>query len=135
MELQPWPVYVFNSVIVYAIILAVGAIAVANPKRIPGRLQNFIEYVIELVSEITKPFSLGMRLFGNVYAEDYLNNLAGKGGEPFFLPTQFPVYFLQLFTDIVQAVIFSLLTCAYISLMIPHHDEDHGGSNMATKPG
>jgi len=70
-----------------------------------------------------------MRLFGNIYAEDIINDMASKVGAsiPFIpLPTQFLVYFLQLFTDIVQALIFALLTCAYISLMTPdHHDEEH----------
>jgi len=92
-------------------------------------------FVIEIISEIAKPFSLGMRLFGNIYAEDIINDMASKGGAsiPFIpLPTQFPVYFLQLFTDVVQAVIFALLTCAYISLMTPDHDheDDSHGANV-----
>jgi F-type H+-transporting ATPase subunit a len=83
-------------------------------------------FPIEVISEIAKPFSLGMRLFGNIYAEDLINGMATKGGAAWWIPTQIPVYFMQLFTDVVQAIIFSLLTCAYISLMTPdHHDEEH----------
>lgn len=86
-----------------------------------------IMFVIELVSEIAKPFSLGFRLFGNIYAEDVMNDLAAKGGAHIWLPTQLPVYLLQLFTDTVQAVIFALLTCAYISLMSSAHEEEGDG--------
>ena len=78
---------------------------------------------IELVGEISKPFSLGMRLFGNIYGEDVINDLATKAGQKFFIPGQLPVYFLQLFTDLIQAVIFSLLTAAYISIFSSSHDQ------------
>jgi F-type H+-transporting ATPase subunit a len=79
-------------------------------------------FFIEVVSEVAKPFSLGMRLFGNIYAEDIINKMATVGGG--WIPAQIPVYGLQLFTDTVQAAIFALLTCAYISLMSPHHDDE-----------
>jgi len=91
---------------------------------------------IEIVGELSKPFSLGMRLFGNIYGEDVINDLAVAAGGSFHIPVQLPVYFLQLFTDLIQAVIFSLLTAAYISIFvsshhqenidIPHQDENNG---------
>jgi F-type H+-transporting ATPase subunit a len=80
-------------------------------------------FVIEVMGEFIKPFSLGMRLFGNIYAEDVMNELAATA-VPFF-PMQVLVYFLQIFTGVIQAFIFSILTCAYIGLMSEHHD-DHG---------
>jgi F-type H+-transporting ATPase subunit a len=89
-------------------------------------------FVIEVIGELTKPFSLGMRLFGNIYAEDIINNMAAQGGGHYWVPAQFPVYFLQLFTDTVQALIFALLTCAYISLMSPAHHEE--GDDFDHKP-
>jgi F-type H+-transporting ATPase subunit a len=80
--------------------------------------------VIEIVGELAKPFSLAMRLFGNIFGEDVINDLATKAGQHFLIPVQFPVYLLQLFTDTVQAFIFALLTCAYIGIMTAkHHDE------------
>jgi F-type H+-transporting ATPase subunit a len=91
---------------------------------------------IEIIGEIAKPFSLGMRLFGNIYGEDVINALAFNAGHKYFIPGQLPIYFLQLFTDIIQAVIFALLTSAYISVFtsshhqenidIPHQDENEG---------
>ncbi|HEX5324516.1 MAG TPA: F0F1 ATP synthase subunit A, partial [Capsulimonadaceae bacterium] len=202
MDLKQPLIYIINSLIVAAILLGLGVAAAARPKKIPGKLQNFMEmcldglrglfkealgpggdrhlplaitlflfifigniigqlpsqlgfisptanpsttiglgvmvflyvqyigiksngfigylkhfagpilfiaplmFVIELIGEITKPFSLGMRLFGNIYAEDIINDMAAKGGAHAWIPAQLPVYGLQLFTDTVQAVIF-----------------------------
>ena len=83
--------------------------------------------VIEILGELIKPFSLGMRLFGNIYAEDKMNDLAVQAGHHFFLPIQLIVYPLQIFTGVIQAFIFSVLTCAYIGIMAETHHEtgDH----------
>lgn len=81
--------------------------------------------IIELVGEIAKPFSLGMRLFGNVYGEDIINDLLTQGGTHlFFIPFQVPIYLLQIFTDLVQAYIFAILTCSYISIFTSSHHQD-----------
>lgn len=83
--------------------------------------------IIEILGEFVKPFSLGMRLFGNIYAEDKMNDMAAQAGQNFYVPFQVIVYFLQIFTGVIQAFIFSLLSCAYIGLMAEHHD-DNGDS-------
>ncbi len=81
-------------------------------------------FVIEILGEFVKPFSLGMRLFGNIYAEDIMNDLAAGAGQKYFIPFQFIVYFLQIFTGVIQAFIFSLLSSAYIGLMAETHHEE-----------
>jgi F-type H+-transporting ATPase subunit a len=84
----------------------------------------FLFIPIEVIGELVKPFSLAMRLFGNIYGEDVINGLALGAGAHFFLPVQFIINLLQTFTDVVQAFIFALLTCAYIAIMSePHHDD------------
>lgn len=84
----------------------------------------FLFIPIEVIGEIVKPFSLSMRLFGNIYGEDVINSLALGAGAHFFLPVHVLINLLQTFTDIVQAFIFALLTCAYIAIMSePHHDD------------
>ncbi len=81
--------------------------------------------IIELVGELAKPFSLGMRLFGNVYGEDIINDLLTKaGGHALFIPFQWPVYLLQIFTDGIQAYIFAVLTASYISTFTSGHHQD-----------
>jgi F-type H+-transporting ATPase subunit a len=83
--------------------------------------------IIEILGEFIKPFSLGMRLFGNIYAEDIMNDLAAKAIHlgPLYFPLQILVYPLQIFTGVIQAFIFAMLTCAYIGIMSEtHHNED-----------
>ena len=93
-------------------------------------------FVIEILGEFVKPFSLGMRLFGNIYAEDIMNDLAAGAGQKYFIPFQVIVYFLQIFTGVIQAFIFSLLSCAYIGLMAEtHHDEGDDENHHPHKEG
>lgn len=87
-------------------------------------------FIIEIVGEIAKPFSLGMRLYGNIYGEDIINELLLGLGHKYLIPLQLPVYLLQLFTSVIQAFIFAMLTCAYINTFTSHsedhdHEEDH----------
>lgn len=90
--------------------------------------------VIEILGEFIKPFSLGMRLFGNIYAEDVMNDLATKSLPLFHIgsltvgfPLQIIVYALQIFTGGIQAFIFAMLTCAYIGIMSETHHEGGDG--------
>jgi F-type H+-transporting ATPase subunit a len=88
---------------------------------------------IEIISELIKPFTLAIRLFGNIFGEDVilvvLAGLAGSLAGPAigFVPLHFPILFLALLTALVQAMVFSILTCIYISLVTGHgHGEEHG---------
>lgn len=87
-------------------------------------------FLIELVSELIKPFTLAIRLFGNIFGEDVmLLVLAGLGLELMgrfgqALPLQLPIVFLALLTSFVQAMVFSILTAIYLSLM-SHHGDEH----------
>ncbi len=84
--------------------------------------------VIEILGEFIKPFSLGMRLFGNIYAEDVMNDLAAGAIHigPLNVPLQIIVYPLQIFTGVIQAFIFAMLTCAYIGIMSETHHNTEG---------
>ena len=88
-------------------------------------------FPVEVISELVKPFTLAMRLFGNIFGEDtviiVLSSLAITilPKAP-ILPLQFPILVLGLLTAFVQAMVFSLLTCIYISLQ-SHHDSEHEG--------
>ncbi len=84
---------------------------------------------IHITGELAKVMSLTIRLFGNIFGEDvviiilmFLAALFTKGWVPF----QLPMYLLVFFTSLVQAMVFSILTCVYIALMTAHHgDESH----------
>jgi len=79
-------------------------------------------FVIEIISEVMKNVSLSLRLFGNIngghQAVDAMNKIS-------FLPLGELLIPIKLLTCLVQAMIFCLLTCVYLSL-VTHHDEDHG---------
>ena len=96
-----------------------------------------IIFCIEIVSEVMKNVSLSLRLFGNIHggheAVLAMNNLGHHIGGIEWLNFPFGAFLLpiKLLTCLVQALIFSLLTCVYISLVTGHHDEqeDHGHAN------
>ncbi len=90
---------------------------------------------LHIIGELAKPISLSLRLFGNISGEDMLLAIfAGLGiaslafiNPPNWLPglpLQFPFIFLALLTSFVQALVFTLLSSIYFSLMT-HHEEEH----------
>jgi F-type H+-transporting ATPase subunit a len=90
---------------------------------------------LHIIGEFAKPLSLSLRLFGNIFGEETLVAVfVGMGVAilaathlPIGLPIQTPFYFLALLTSTIQALVFSLLTTIYISLVLPHkHHDDHG---------
>ncbi|MBN1272032.1 MAG: F0F1 ATP synthase subunit A [Candidatus Aminicenantes bacterium] len=67
---------------------------------------------IEIISHFSRPVSLSIRLFGNIFAEELLI-LIMASIIPFFLPLPFMA--VAIFTAFIQAFVFVLLTCIYIS--------------------
>lgn len=72
--------------------------------------------LIEIISICIRPFTLSVRLFGNVFGGE--NLLHGTG---FF----FIFYFMELLVGLIQALVFTLLSSVYIGL-ICNHGDDHG---------
>ena len=87
---------------------------------------------IELISEGVRPFTLAVRLFGNIFGEDVIIIvLAGLGATLGgsllgWIPIQVVLLPLALLTSFVQALVFSILTCIYLSLVQHHSDGEHG---------
>lgn len=67
---------------------------------------------IEIVSHFSRPLSLSMRLFGNILGED-LVILIIASLVPFVAPL--PVMALAVFTSLLQAFIFIMLSCIYLA--------------------
>ena len=76
---------------------------------------------IELISHFSRPASLSLRLFGNIFAEEMLIFIIASI-IPFVLPLPFMV--VALFTATIQSFVFVLLSCIYISGAVSH-EEDH----------
>ena len=87
-----------------------------------------LNFPIHVIGELAKPFSLALRLFGNITGEDVLiAAFVGLGimtvsviHSPIGLPFQVPFIFLALLTSTIQALVFSVLAAAYFTLMLPH---------------
>jgi F-type H+-transporting ATPase subunit a len=95
----------------------------ADKSETPGWLYPFLSLVflivglIEVFSIMIRPFTLSVRLFGNVF-----------GGENLLHGTSFIFifYFMELLVGLIQAVVFTLLSSVYIGLICNHGDDhDH----------
>ncbi|MEI6512919.1 MAG: F0F1 ATP synthase subunit A [bacterium] len=83
-----------------------------------------IMFLIELIGELAKPLSLSLRLYGNIYGEEQIIGvLAGYAKSTWVVPLQFPMMVFGVFTSVVQALVFTMLTCIYLSLMTEHAAE------------
>jgi F-type H+-transporting ATPase subunit a len=96
----------------------------AEKKETPGWLYPILSLVflvvgfIEVFSILIRPFTLSVRLFGNIYGGE--NLMHGTG----FL---FVFYFMELLVGLIQALVFTLLTSVYIGLICNHGDDHEEG--------
>jgi F-type H+-transporting ATPase subunit a len=75
---------------------------------------------IEVISHFSRPVSLSMRLFGNIFSEELLIVIIASI-IPFFLPLPFMA--VAIFTAVVQSFVFVLLSCIYIAGAVSHEEE------------
>ena len=78
----------------------------------------FIMLPIEIASEIARTFSLSFRLFGNIMGEEIIIAILFLIS-PFILPV--PMMLFSIFTGVLQAYIFTLLSCVYIGGAVKAH--------------
>jgi F-type H+-transporting ATPase subunit a len=86
---------------------------------------------LNIIEEIVRPFTLALRLFGNIFAGGIMIALIG-----FLLPL-WTVWganvvwkLFDMFIGAIQAFIFALLTVLYFGLM-SSHDDAHAESEKA----
>lgn len=88
-----------------------------------GYLKHYVEPIflmlpIEIASEIARTFSLTFRLFGNIMGEEIVISVLFII-MPLFVPV--PMMLFSIFTGLLQAYIFTLLTCVYIGGAVKAH--------------
>ncbi len=88
----------------------VGPIPLLAPLMVP----------IEIISHFSRPVSLSIRLFGNIFAEEVLIVIMASI-IPFFLPLPFMA--IAIFTAVIQSFVFVLLACIYIAGAVAHEEE------------
>jgi F-type H+-transporting ATPase subunit a len=97
------------------------------PSGVPGWLMPFIT-LIEIISFVSRPISLSMRLFANMLAghialkvfAGFIVLMIGTGGAvsllaPLPLAMIVALYALELLVACLQAFVFSILTCIYLN--------------------
>lgn len=122
----------------FNVTLALAAVSLVATHVIAIQVVGFKEYIsrflsfhpiylfvglLEVVSELSKLFSLSFRLFGNIYAgEVVLMTISGLAS--FIAPI--PFILLEGIVALVQALVFAMLTMVFMSIMAtPHHEGDH----------
>ncbi|GAB4429796.1 MAG: F0F1 ATP synthase subunit A [Chloroflexi bacterium OHK40] len=80
--------------------------------------------IIEFISEIMKPISLALRLFGNIFAGEVLIAVL-----TFLVPLALPmpIYGFEIFVGFIQALVFALLTVAFLTIATTSHEGEHHG--------
>lgn len=76
---------------------------------------------VEVISHFSRPLSLTIRLFGNIFGEHTIKAIL-FGLVPFLVPL--PMMVLAVFMGMIQALVFVMLSCVYISGAVAH-EESH----------
>jgi F-type H+-transporting ATPase subunit a len=104
---------------------SIGLVFKGGIKRgLSGLFSGFIDIfvgVLETLSELIRIVSFTFRLFGNMTAGEILV-LVGAFLIP--LAISWMVYGLELFIGFIQALVFSGLTLAFVSMAVASHDEE-----------
>ncbi len=75
-------------------------------------------FIIELVGHFARVLSLTLRLFGNIMGEDIVLTILLLLAGMFMAPL--PMMFLAVFTSVVQAFVFTLLSMMYFAGAMEH---------------
>jgi F-type H+-transporting ATPase subunit a len=86
-------------------------------------------FPIELISNFVRPFSLGIRLFGNMFADEKVMETIAHLAPPWTYPAPILLMPLSVFVALIQTFVFVLLSQLYLSeVSHPPHDAhaEHG---------
>ncbi len=97
-----------------------------HPFRVKNKVAQFllipINFILEIVTLLSKPISLGLRLFGNLYAGELIFILIAL--MPFWIQwvLSVPWAIFHILVITLQAFVFMMLTIVYLSLMSKSDD-------------
>lgn len=86
----------------------------------PVPAMAFLILPLELISELVRPVSLSVRLYGNIFGEEQVISALANQITPYAAVLLLP---LQVLTVFLQAFVFTLLVTVYISLATEKHEE------------
>jgi F-type H+-transporting ATPase subunit a len=78
-------------------------------------------FIIEMISHLVRPFTLGLRLYGNILADHTVISVFVEMFEKlWFIPVPAIFYGMGIFVACMQAFVFTMLTMIYVSMAISH---------------
>jgi F-type H+-transporting ATPase subunit a len=89
---------------------------------------SWLIFPIELISNFIRPFSLGIRLFGNLFADEKVASTMAGVFPPYtywLVPVNLLLMLLSLFVALVQTFVFILLSQLYLSEVSHGPHEEH----------
>ncbi len=104
-----------------------------SPNSVVGWFLVPLMLPIEIITQISRPITLALRLTGNMMGEHVLISISALfailifslNRLPFGLPVQLPAMLFGLVTSLIQGLVFTLLSTVYILLSKPHSQEKH----------
>ncbi len=137
MEKAPSPTADVNLTYAMALFVIVGVhIHSIRERGFGGYIKHYFKpypvlFPLNVIEEIAKPFTLALRLFGNIFASGIMVAMIGL----------FPSYILwgpnlvwklfDLFIGLIQAFIFALLTILYFGMAGAEDEEEHAADATA----
>jgi F-type H+-transporting ATPase subunit a len=109
-----------------------------EPRDAIGWAMAPLMFPLHIIGELAKPFSLAVRLFGNIFGEETLIavfvslgvlSLAFLDPLPIGIPFHIPFVFLSILLGTIQALVFMLLSTIYFVLAMPHGHSDGDGDH------
>ena len=85
-----------------------------------------------MFTDLTRVFSLALRLFLNVAIEKSLFAVCSTFGSYLALVSFLPFTLMELFVGALQAFVFTLLAIMYLAIAVNHADEHAGSTHNVT---
>lgn len=91
-------------------------------------------FPIELISNFIRPFSLGIRLFGNLFADEKVVHTVSHLAPPWTWVAPLALMPLGIFVAFIQTFVFILLSQLYLSEVSHGSHEGHAGDAEHAEP-
>lgn len=95
---------------------------------------SWLIFPIELISNFIRPFSLGIRLFGNLFADEKVVHTVAHLAPPWTWIAPLFLMPLSIFVAFIQTFVFILLSQLYLSEVSHGSHEEHAGDAKHGEP-
>ena len=127
----PAPTSDLNLTLALALIVIVGVhVRSIRAKGFGGYIKHYFQpipalFLLNIIEEIVKPFTLALRLFGNIFAGGLMLSIIGLIPVPVNWPLQIVWKLFDMAIGGIQAFIFALLTVIYYAQASASHSDEH----------